>query len=60
MLLNSNGQVAAHSTHSLPPAEPIYPVIDLELLTIVWAVKHYRPYLYGSKFKILTDHLPIV
>jgi len=29
-------------------------------LGIVWACKYFRPYLYGQKFKIYTDHRPLV
>lgn len=25
----------------------------------MWAVKHFRPYLFGRKFKIVTDHKPL-
>jgi len=27
-----------------------------ECLTLVWAVIHFRPYLYGTKFILYTDH----
>jgi len=26
----------------------------------VWAVKHFRPYVYGTKFLIVTDHKPLI
>lgn len=26
----------------------------------MWSVKHFRPYLYGVKFKIVTDHKPLI
>lgn len=36
-----------------------YSVIQKELLAIIWAVKYFRPYLYGQKFNIITDHQPL-
>lgn len=30
------------------------------MLAIIWATKYYRPYLYGQKFKIVTDHKPLM
>ena len=36
-----------------------YSTIELELLAIVWSTKYFRPYLYGRKFTILSDHKPL-
>ena len=36
--------------------ESKYSPNKLELLGVVWAVKHYKNYLYGSEFEVITDH----
>lgn len=54
-LLNKNHKPVAAS-RSLNKSELNYPTIQKELVAIVWAVKHFRPYLYGRHFKIKTDH----
>jgi hypothetical protein len=33
-----------------------YPTHDLELVTVVYASKIWRRYLYGSKFEVFSDH----
>ncbi len=30
-----------------------------ECFIVVWVVIHFRPYLYGTKFTLYTDHQPI-
>ena len=44
----------------LGTAEVNYAVIELELLAIQWAVTKCRLYLAGTKFKIVTDHKPLL
>lgn len=30
------------------------------MIAIHWAINHFKPYVYGRKFKIKTDHRPLV
>ena len=46
-------------SRSLNSAEQSYPAIEKELLAIVEACRQFRPYIYGRKFMIETDHKPL-
>ena len=49
-------RVIAYFSKTLTPAEWNYCVPRRELLAVVKMVKHFRPYLYGTKFRLCTDH----
>ena len=49
-------RVMAYYSKTLAPPERNYCATRRELLAVVKAVKHFRPYLYGNKFKLRTDH----
>ena len=46
----------AYASRSLQPHERNYGITELEGLGVVWAVKHFRPYLYGHSCDVYTDH----
>ena len=46
----------AYASHSLTHSERNYGIIELETLAVVWAMDHFRCYLYGQSVVIYTDH----
>ena len=46
----------AYSSRILQAHEKNYGATELEGLGVVWAVKHFRHYLYGHKCRVYTDH----
>ena len=55
-VLMQNHRVIAYSSRKLKKHEENYPTHDLELATVVFALKIWRHYLYGVHCRIFTDH----
>ena len=50
----------AYTSRVLNDAEQKYSTYEKEAVAILHAVTQFRPYLYGRKFKLVTDHKPLV
>nr|GFA99052.1 putative reverse transcriptase domain-containing protein [Tanacetum cinerariifolium] len=55
-VLMQRGKVIAFASRQLNPNEENYTTHDLELGTVVFALKNWRHCLYGTKWTVFTDH----
>jgi hypothetical protein len=55
-VLMQNGKVVSYATHQLKHHERNYPTHDLELASVVHALKVWRHYLMGKHCDVFTDH----
>jgi len=46
----------AYASRSTSVVEKHYSITELETLAVVWAVQHFRAYLYGHNVTVITDH----
>ena len=56
-VLMQSGRVVAYSSHKLKNPEQNYPTNDMELATIVLALKIWRHYLYGKRGKLSPKYI---
>ena len=56
-----SGWVAiAYASRFLNSLEEKYLINELELLAVVWATEHFKYYLYGKHFTVITDHQALI
>ena len=46
----------AYASRTLNYLEKKYAATEREALALVWAVKHFHPYLFGRTFTLVSDH----
>ncbi|GMF18400.1 unnamed protein product [Phytophthora fragariaefolia] len=55
----SGDQPVAYASKVNSPLVAKYNISELECLAVVWAVRLFRPHLYGRNFTIVTDHVAL-
>ena len=55
-VLMQDRKLVAYSSRQLKSHEQNYLTHDLELVAVVFALKIWRHYLYGKKYRIFKDH----
>ena len=53
-------RIIEYASRPLTETEQRYSQTEREMLGVVWACEHYNLYLYGSSFKVITDHKPLL
>jgi len=52
-------RVIAYLSHKLSGSQLHWPIIEKEAFAVVFSLKKFHPYLWGSTFEIHTDHKPL-
>ena len=55
-VLMQEGKVVAYASRQLRVHEKNYPTSNLEVAVVVFVLKIWRHYLFGSKFEVFSDH----
>ena len=59
-LLTQNHRVVAYASQSLTAVEQRHSQTEREALAVAWGCNHFRLYLLGTHFTVLTDQKPLV
>ncbi len=57
---SGNERPIAYASKALTDCETRYANIERELLAVCFGVDRFKTYLYGRRFKIITDHKPLI
>ena len=52
----NNWKPIAYASRFSTDFEAKYSINELELLAVVWSVEHFKNYVYGIEFEIVSDH----
>lgn len=59
-IVDNDEKPVSFTSFSLNTAQKSYPILHLEALALVCTIKKFHKYVYGQKFKVFTDHKPLV
>ncbi|GBM94432.1 Retrovirus-related Pol polyprotein from transposon 17.6 [Araneus ventricosus] len=59
-VLQQRGKPIAFASSTLTPKQRNYAHIEKELLAVLHGCKKFHQYIYGTKFKIYSDHKPLI
>ena len=59
-IVDGKERLISYASRTLSPAERNYAQLDKEGAAVIFGLKKFHQYLYGQKFKIFTDHKPLL
>jgi hypothetical protein len=53
---NNNEYVCEYASRQMKGSELNYAITEKECLAVIWAIKLFRHFIYGTHFTVVTDH----
>ncbi|GBG82970.1 hypothetical protein CBR_g36496 [Chara braunii] len=57
---DGHGHVIEYASRTVPDEQRNDSAPQGECCAVVWGIQHFHPYLYGQKFRLVTDHEPLL